>query len=1010
MINFAKYQYENVFEVTKETDDKKIKQIWARLYDPETKESHLFDVTAYSVPSLYFYNKNGEYSSHIDNNLKLSEKKFASMKEFDKFCKKIKVETGEIVKIEWDGEEIEFPETIFEDDVYGYLDKCHTFIHRYYPKSIESEHTHRTWFFDIETRSGVVIPNVFPRSELAIEQVTTIQIYDNFLDTYIILAEKEFTGKFEKDNVKYYIFDKEEDLLEAFIKLLEKLNPSIISGWNSKMFDMTYLTNRIARVLDWFDGSSEELNNKNSYLDMENVNRLSPVGVVNAKQSSTKDGMEGTEVFWRGRILADYRELTLKYGYLGLPSYSLSNVAKHFKLSQKIDNSQYSKFDDSYTGENYIFPEIPQENDKVYEAQLAYKEGKISKEDMQQVVYNRFIEYSVRDVEILVELDKITKYLSSQQGIAYTTSASFDDCWGVAKHWSSYIAMEAKKRKEILPLTQRFRDPNVVFLAGLVRNVPKKYEYVSSFDFTSLYPSLIMSWNIGADTFVNDIELHQELKDLREKYFYYHTLKVMNREEGLEIDGEIIPLGELVIKHDGDINDLEEETIFYKNLLDNADEIREVLQRHNVTATPNGFFYRKNKISLSSELMRRNFQDRLREKRAGQADGAKIEELKKEINLSANNEKNQQLRKEIDILTASKDLHENISVVLKILLNSYYGSMSMSHITYSNGNITASSVTTAGRMCNKMASMYADNLIKDLLGENPSTDLKYISQIDTDSFYLNVGKFINYKYADKTKEEKTRITLDLSNGIIADSNTKALDDVSYALNVIDREPLNLENEIIADGFVSLAAKRYFGRKVVEDGSILSEPKMKAVGISLVSKKTPEFLRDALGPVLEIILDGNNSDLKNYINKIRNEFAKLSPIEFCRVANVNNLSYERTGLKYKRKKSDGKLLTAPMNSHASLEYNRFIKKNNLLGKYKLIEVGEAVSYVYIRNGNEKQLYNSMAWNDPKFVDEISLSEFTDYDIHFDKDFLKKIEIVTEPMNWDIRTKTEEIDIW
>jgi len=631
MNNFSDFMYENVFEKPDYSGKKVKKQVWARLYNPATKQSDFKNVTSYSIPHIYQYSKNGQFVSHIDTSLKLTPKKFNEMDAFDKFVKEIKVETGEMVQIEVDGEEFEFEETVFEDDVYGYTNKPHTFIHRYFTDALKSDHLHRTWFFDIETRSGVVIPNSFPHSYLALEEISMIQIYDNFLKSYIVIGLKDFTGKFDDPkNTRFIKVDTEAKLLTLFLQLLEKMKPSIISGWNSMMFDIPYITNRVARVLDGFNGPVDELNKKKSYIEMDNVKRLSPVRSVYGSSAKTKDGMEGVTSHWQGIALVDYRELTIKYGYLGLPSYSLANVARHFDLSQKIDHSQYSKFDDTYTGENYFMPLEPMVGDEVYDIQLAYKNGTATKTEMQQVVYNRFVDYSLRDVEILVQLDEMTKYLASQQGIAYTCSASFDDCWGTAKHWSSYMFTEALQKQEVLPLTQRFPDKDVVFLAGWVRNMPGKYEYISSFDFTSLYPSLIMAFNIGADVYVNDEEMHQDLKDLRAKFFTYHTMENVNRELVLH-DGTEAALGKMVLKHNGEISDLEEETIFYKSLIDNKDEISAVLQKHDVCATPNGFFYRKNKESQSSILMRRNFLNRVKAKRAGQADGAELEKLKKEM-------------------------------------------------------------------------------------------------------------------------------------------------------------------------------------------------------------------------------------------------------------------------------------------------------------------------------------------------------------------------------------------
>jgi len=266
------------------------------------------------------------------------------------------------------------------------------------------------------------------------------------------------------------------------------------------------------------------------------------------------------------------------------------------------------------------------------------------------------------------------------------------------------------------------------------------------------------------------------------------------------------------------------------------------------------------------------------------------------------------------------------------------------------------------------------------------------------------------KFAKLSKDDKIKVVLKLSNGIFQDVINTTIDDLGIALNIKNPHALEMENEIIADGFVSLAAKRYFARKVVEDGTILAKPKMKSTGISLVSKSTPLFLREKLAPVLEIILDGTNKELNSYISDVKEEFNTLNPLEFCRKSKVNNLDYKAVGFKYKKEKEDGKLLTAPINSHASLEYNKYIKKHNMIGKYTLIEKGESIQYVYVSEPNELHIHNSLAWVDGKFADEINVGEIVDREKHFEKDFENKVDIVVKPIGWNIHSKTEEMAIW
>jgi len=358
-MKFTDYQYENVFIKPEYKWNEKAskylqtKKVIARLYNIKTKESEFKDVTDLSVPALYHPDKKGRFKSYLDN-LALKEVKFKTLDEYNKYVKKIKEKTGEMVTIDYDGEELTFEETIFKDDCYGYTNPAHTFIHRYFPDSIKSNHAIRTMLIDIETRSETV-SHGFPHSKTAYEPVFMIQMYDTFTDKYIILGVKEFTGVFDQDNVRFVNCKTEAVLLETFIKIMEKQKPGIVTGFNSQAFDIPYLTNRIARVLDGFTGETDELNKKMSYIEMKNVNRLSPVGVVQGiPEVVSQDGMVGVSSLWLGINLLDMRELIIKYSYLGLPSYSLDAVSKHYGLEGKVDHSSYSKFDGFISSDHYI--------------------------------------------------------------------------------------------------------------------------------------------------------------------------------------------------------------------------------------------------------------------------------------------------------------------------------------------------------------------------------------------------------------------------------------------------------------------------------------------------------------------------------------------------------------------------------------------------------------------------------------------------------------------------------
>lgn len=1186
-MNWMNYQYESIWQVDRKVITKtktgkervkNVKELQVRLFDPKTKKSVFRDVTNLGVPDLWLPDKKGTYKSFIDGT-PLKKFSFSSMDDYKKFKKDIQVETGETIRIEWEGDIIEFPEVIWDDDAHGYDNPRHVFLHRYFDEPLKSNHIHRVMNIDIETRSGVNRPGKFPSSNTAYEEVTLIQIYDNFTDMFYILDRRKFTGTFDVENVKHIHIPEEKDLLDFFIRMVEKMNPSIVTGWNTLTFDIPYLTMRIARVLDDYVGDSSDIWTKNGFVmedpeSFKNVKRLSPLGIVTGKEVNTKDGMSGVTAVWTGILHLDYKELSIKYGYLKVSSFSLNNVAKELGLSQKIDHSEYATWDGFYTGEGYVIPMNPDEEtkkDAVYQAQVKYKNNEISYEEFRQVIHNRFVEYGLRDVQIVKEIDDSKGYLKLHMDIAYLTSVDGNDNWNVYNQWISYFFKTALEDNVVLPLKSRSNN-EVVYLGGWVRSVPGKYTNVSSFDFASLYPSVIRTWNIGADTLIAEEDLPEELIELREKYFNYFTL------ENINIKEENGSLGKLTIEHDGEINDILEEAEYYDFLLKNKDEISKVLKKYNVGATPNGFFYRNDIESYNARLMRQMFADRYKAKGLEQKIEGEIEAIKADDSI-AESEKKQLL----DRKTRELSEQHGINTSLKLMLVSNYGSLALSHNQYSNGKQETASITIAGRMSNRMCSIAVNNAMQELLGREKTLDLELIPQVDTDScvgstevdinkkrmtievFYdsargyiehrgpnntikhipdsetlltpsLNMktgiiehkkvkyimkhkvkkrmfkikhknseivvtedhsciikrnGEYIDVKpkdikYGDKSiildriistlKETEDFIVEDLgiqeewvydievednhnffgndicvhnsmyvNVGALFDKNTgieklkhlegkeriefllkfsetrlqdainNRIKDLCELLNTRDGTVLKMENEVITEGFVSVALKRYYTRVIVSDGHFLAKPKLKVTGLDLVGKALPDIMKKKLKPILDIILDKDKDYLIKYINDFRDELAKAEPQEFARKINVSKLNYSWVGgAKGKTsgyKKFDGeKWLTAPIGSWASIEYNKYISTHNLEGKYPPAEPGESISYIYVNEPNEQHIKKAIGWKDPRFTHDAELFEIADRETHFAKDFINKIKIITDKIGWNIESRTTELEDW
>lgn len=586
---YKNYQYEKVF-INKG-------KLYARLYNKNTNKSEIIDLAYGYIPELYieedlyqsYANKLPHYFSKC-HTIPSNKKSFINGKLLRQINFNRASEVNEF--IEYD-----------EDNLYGYNNRAHNFIRKHFPNPLESNHDFHIWYLDIETRSGIAEPGKFPDPYKALEEVSVIQIYDNKDDTYYVFGVKDFTGTFEKTNTVYKNVGTERNLLLLFLKLIELKNPTAILTVNGLGFDYPYLTNRIKKLgMDY--------------------TKLSPVGVINEKNYKTQDGIAGITYEWEGRYLLDLRELFLKYSYANLPNTSLDAMAKWCDLEGKVDHSNYSTFDGFYSGEGYIFPRkitSELENDLVYKAQLEYKNNPTleNKLKVEQTTFNRFIEYSIRDVELMVGIEDKKHFLDVTKVIAYTCGVNINEVMGTLKQWKSFVYNECYKNDIIIPVKQKYSDENVVYRAGWTRSIPGRHEWVASFDFTSLYPSLFQAFNIGTDTMIKPEELPEELKNLQKEYFTF-----FNKQKEYELN----------IKYKGETNDVTEESQYYQYLLDNKDNITPILKKYNVSATPNGYFFRRDIESVSSVLMRRIFNDRIKHKQKSQELYGELEDIKRELN------------------------------------------------------------------------------------------------------------------------------------------------------------------------------------------------------------------------------------------------------------------------------------------------------------------------------------------------------------------------------------------
>ena len=299
----------------------------------------------------------------------------------------------------------------------------------------------RVFTIDIETAAE----NGFPDIESADQEILAISIKDSFSGRIIVFGARAFDNK--DPMVDYMHFRSEESMLGAFLDYWQENYPDVITGWNVQLFDMPYIHNRIDRILG-----------------EKYVKLLSPWKLVSQREIYIK-GRKQQAIDTLGISTLDYLELYKKFTYTNQESYRLDHICSVELDEKKLDHSEFDTFKDFY------------END-----------------------WQKFIEYNIHDVRLVDKLDDKMKLIELAFTMAYDAKVNYEDVFSQVRMWDNYIYCELLKRKIAIPPKKEATKSEKYAGAYVKEPIPGFYDWVVSFDLNSLYPHLIMQYNISPET------------------------------------------------------------------------------------------------------------------------------------------------------------------------------------------------------------------------------------------------------------------------------------------------------------------------------------------------------------------------------------------------------------------------------------------------------------------------------------------------------------------------------
>ena len=649
-------------------------------------------------------------------------------------------------------------EGVTNKKIYGNTRFEYNYISEQHPNEVDWDQSHiQIAIIDIEVGSE----NGFPDPYEASEPITAIAVKYLGGKTYVWGC-----GDFENtdENVTYFKCRDEYTLSKKFLEFWTKNYPDIVTGWNIKFFDFPYLVNRFNRILSEQDAKS-----------------LSPWNYI-SERTAILMAKAHTVYELVGLPMLDYIELYRKYapGGASQESYRLDNIA-HVELDKrKVDYSEYENLHQLY-----------------------------------KLNYQKFIEYNIGDVSLIEELEDKLKLIELALTLAYDSKTNYDDVFTQVRMWDTIIYNFLRRDNIIVPPTEK-KSKSEAFEGAYVKEPQVgKHDWVASFDLNSLYPHLIMQYNLSPEMLVDPDDYTDEMS------------RIINSRVSVD----------KLLKKEIDTTGL-----------------------NNVTLTPNGQFFRTDKQGFLPKLMAEMYEDRKKYKK-------KSLEAKQELENEKNKSKHFEIQKRIARFN-------NLQLAKKVCLNSAYGAMGNEYFRFYDLRI-ALAVTSAGQLSIR----WIENKLNEYMNKLIKTEgVDYVIASDTDSIYLKLGSLVGKVFQPLQSPDKVIAFMDkVCEDKIQPYIDKSYQELADYVHAYDQK-MQMKREALADKAIWTAKKRYIMNVYNNEGVQYAEPDLKVMGLEMVKSSTPAPIREKMEETIKLMMNGTEEDVQKFVANFKEEFKQFSPEE------------------------------------------------------------------------------------------------------------------------------------
>ena len=739
--------------------------------------------------------------------------------------------------------------------------------------------------------------------------ITSIALLDKTTKQNIcfIVDKSKEIQEIQNDNKLIIPCIDEKDLIFKFLDKWEELDPTIVATWNGQYFDIPYLYFRLQKII----GEEQAL-------------RLSPIRKMNVQ---TWNPLENN-VRIGGINHLDYMLLFKKYVPKQEPSYKLKDIGLKYVNLGKIE----------------------------YEGNL----DKLFKEDKE-----KFIEYNIRDCVIIEELEKKLKYIEITILLSHICNIPYDQVYHNTVMNEGAILKFLKRKGIISPNKPTTHNPNLKgqeesYAGGFLLDPEVGlYEDVIDLDFTSEYPSLIKSLNIGIETLIGRIKVLE-----RPNYEQNHSLEKLKLRDPEEV---------IILQR------LNKESYKLESTQVSLDKLIQIIEQNKYTISASGAVFRTDIRSCVAEILEGWFNKREHYR------GLKKTAGKKE---DWDNYK----------------LYDSFQYVFKILQNAMYGTFAKNGWRYTDGNmICSAAITNSGQRLVQESIEFVEEIINDEL----LYKTKSVIMSDTDSLYIKVGELIKHRYPLISLEDKNSKILEVA-AEIQDKANLNLNNISKNLfNIEGKHYFQLKQEVIASTLLATGKRRYGMHITNKEGVVVDEIVLMGLEV-MKSNINPIFKDFGSNFIRRLLTKTPKSELDSSIIELHKSLKTIDPKILGKPTGVKNIN-----LYIQRKPSSGSIfseliLGTPFNSRAAVVYNDLLKFKQLDNKYESILEGDKISVINLKN-NPYHIETIGLPNSSKVPPEIEkfVEDYINIEEIFETSILAKLRELYSDLKYEFPILNEKV---